>query len=269
MKDKKYIIVNCLLLFLLLFISSACAKKEILKKPQPAFIPVPEKITAEEFIDRLPFHEINTIKAEIKLSIKHNEENKGTFSGLLIYKHPDRLNMRIYGPLGFTLMETLFDKGLVYVFIPPKDVLYNGIVPFDRLLPDYNDLANSMKLLEDIDDIYVLYIIGTPQNMRGEADSSRKDDLILKAKYFFNKTDLSLRAVELYSNNKKQLRIEIYKNDSLIPSDIGIYFKNTFLHLELKDIAINNVLDEDYFKPLTASQRFPLSRFLRNLAPNP
>ncbi|MEW6215778.1 MAG: hypothetical protein AB1478_11370 [Nitrospirota bacterium] len=270
------------LFLLFLLILSACAKKEVLRYIPPQ-LPV-EEVSTEALLKRTDFSNLNTVKASVKLDIQHKEQSKGTFSGVLLYSHPDRLNLRIFGPFGLTVMEALFLEGTLQVLITPTDTLYSGTTPFDTLLPDHDSFVNSIKFLEEMDNAYILYIAGavqtdiSPRHTKGLENELEKggvrgfdSDLTLKAKYFFSKADLSLNAVELYAGGKKQVRIvriEIYRTEGLVPSDVGIRIKDAFFHLELKDIEINKDLKDDCFSPLEASHKLPLSRFLRILEPN-
>jgi hypothetical protein len=262
-KDRK-IFVNLLILLLIL---SACARKEAVRQPQ-LFLPA-EKVTIQELVNKIAFLEITTIKSEIKVKIIRNEEPIGSFSGILIYSHPDRLNIRVYGPIGLTFMEVLFVRGTLQVFIPPKDILYSGAVPFDSLLPDRSELMNSKRIIEETEDLYILYILGN-EDFENELEKEGEGgfDLTLKAKYFFQKTDLLLDTIEIYRDKKKQVKIDIYRNEGSIPVDIGIHVRNTVFRLEFKDIIINEQIKDDYFKPLKASKTFPLSSFIRDFAPN-
>lgn len=246
--------VSLFLSFLLIF--SACAKKEAIRYT-PSQQPT-EEVSAEALLKRIDFSNIQTVKASVKLDIHYKEQSKGTFSGVLLFSNPDRLNARIFGPFGLTVMEALFLKGNLQLLITPKDALYSGNISFDRLLPDHDTFANSIKFIEETDNFYMLYIL-----------SQNGPELKLKAKYFFDKTDLSWKSVEIYSERKKMAKVDIYKTEGLVPSDIGISINNALFHLELTDIEINRDLKDDYFNPLVeASHKLPLSRFLRSLEPN-
>lgn len=245
--------LNFFLAFLLIL--SACAKKEALRYTPPQQLT--QEVSTEALLKEVGLFTTNTLKASVKLNIQHKGQSRGTSSGVLLYSHPDRLNMRIFGPFGLTVMEALFLKGTLQVLITPEDTLYSGTTPFDRLLPDPGTLLNSMKFLEEADDLYILYIL-----------TQNGSEPKLKAKYFFDRADLSWKAVEIYSDRKRLARVDIYKTEGTVPSDVGIRIRDTLFHLELKDIEINKDLKDGSFSPLEASYKLPLSEFLRGLEPN-
>ena len=253
LRSKRKIVRLILLFFIIL---SACAKKEAIKHSFQE--PISGRITSELLLERIRIFNVATLSASIKVRMYHNSQSKGIFSGVLLYSHPHRMRIRIFGPLGVTAMETLFNKGTLQILIPPKDTLYIGTVPFEKLLPDGDTLHNSLTMLEENDDTYLLYVMAFHQER----------DLLLHAKYFFAKQDLSLKAFELYSERKKQVRIEIYKREDKAPSELAVHVRNASFHLELKEIEINSQLGDELFEPLKASQSLPLSSFILDFEPN-
>jgi hypothetical protein len=242
-------ILTILTFFLLLY---ACAPKEAIQPERP--LPIPENITPEVLVERIDFSYVKTLRAALRVRIQQGGNAKGTFSGVLFYSHPDRLDARFFGPLRLTLMEILFNRGLLQVFIPSRDILYSGTIALDRLLPDHDTLEKSAKIMKESDNAWLLYIL--------EQDGTERR---VKAVYRFNKTDLSWNGLELYADGKRQVRMEIFKTENRLPTEMDIYINNTSFHLQLKDITLNRDLGEDYFMPLDASERYPLSLFLRNL----
>jgi hypothetical protein len=237
-------------LFLLLLIP-ACAKKEMVR-PEGVQIPH-EEVTADVLLRSLDFSSLKTVRSAVRFSIRRENEFRVAYSGILFYRHPDRMNLRVMGPFGITVMEVLFNAGSLQVLIPSRDLLFFGRVPFGRILPDRELLAESVKVMKVEDDMYVVNVF--------EEDVGRK---FLKARYFFSRTDLSWKAVELYSEEGGDVRIENYKTEGIIPSDMGIYIRNTYFHLELKDMDINKELGDERFAPLVALKKLPLSHFLDN-----
>jgi hypothetical protein len=261
-KDRK-IVVN--FLFVVFFLAlSACARKEVVKQPQP-LPPVPEKITTYTLIERITTPEIKTLQGRITISISQNGESIGKFSGVLLYQYPDRLRIKVFGPLWFTLAEFLFDHGFLQVLIPLKDSLYSDTVPFKSFFPDRARLETSIKFIEETDEQYVLYVVEFTNTEK--TDLGNSPDLILKAKYSFQKSDLTLSTVDLYKKSKKQFGIKFYRTEEKTPSEIGIQFGGTSLLITLDDVEMNEPLKDDFFKPLEASQTFPLSGFLSDFIP--
>ncbi len=251
-------ILTILTFFLLLY---ACAPKEAIQPEKP--LPIPENITPEVLAERIDFSYVRTLRAALRVRIQQRNNAKGTFSGALLYSHPDRLNIRLFGPFRLTVMEILFNRGLLQVFIPSRDILYSGTVAFKRLLPGHDTLEGSVKFMKESDDVYLLYILD-------QEDEETRDKLPgrrVMAVYSFNKTDLSWNALELYADGKRQVRMEIFKTENRLPTEMVIYINDTSFYLQLKDITLNRDMGEDYFLPLDASERYPLSLFLRNLEP--
>ncbi|GMT48180.1 MAG: hypothetical protein IEMM0007_1746 [bacterium] len=242
-------ILTILTFFLLLY---ACAPKKAIQPERP--LPIPEKITPEVLIERVDFSYIKTLRAALRVKIQQGGKAKGTFSGVLFYSHPDRLDARFFGPLRLTIMEILFNRGLLQVFIPSRDLLYSGTIALNRLLPDHDTLEKSVKVMKESDNAWLLYIL--------EQNGTERR---VQAVYRFNKTDLSWNGLELYADGKRQVRMEIFKTEDRLPAEMDIYINNTSFHLQLKDITLNRDLGDDYFLPLDASERYPLSLFLRNL----
>ncbi|NWF75090.1 MAG: hypothetical protein HXY53_00710 [Nitrospirae bacterium] len=265
MKDR--IVVVSFILVFLFFTISGCAKKEVIRQPE-SVPPLPEKITPYTLIERITSPEIKTLQGSIKLNIFQNGESKGTFSGVLLYEYPYRMRIKVFGPLWFTLAELLFDHGLFQVLIPLKDSIYSDNVPFKSLFPDRNKLEKSINFIEETDEHYVLYIVDFEYNKTEMLEQSNNPNIILKAKYSFQKSDLFLESVNLYRKSKKNFGIRIHRTKEKAPSEILINFSKTLLSITLNDIEINKPLKKDIFKPLEASQNFPLSEFLKDFAPS-
>ena len=237
----------------LVMLLSACAPREAARRPvQPA--PVPAVVTPEVLYARADLSGIRTIRAAMKVRIRQGGESRGSFSGILLYERPGRLNARLFGPFRMTVMEILFSRGLLQVFIPSRDILYSGTIALNRLLPDHDMLERSVKVMRESDNAYLLYILE-------QSGTERR----VQAVYRFNKTDLSWNGLDLYSGGKRQVRMEIFKTENRLPAEMDININNTSFYLQLKDITLNRDLGEDYFMPLDASERYPLSLFLRNL----
>lgn len=239
------------ILFILIpFFFFSCTKKDALITP----LSIPEVVTPEVLLKRVNLSSFQTVRSAMKLSIHIHGQPKGTYSGVLLFRYPDLLNIRVFSFFGFTFMEAVFNRGTLQILVPSQDTLYSGSLSFGRLFSEDRDIAASIKILKKIENNrYVLSIY--------EHGVSAKD---IKAKYFFDSNDLSWKGAEFYSEGRKITNIEIYKTYGLFPSDIEIYAQGASFHLELKDIAVNEQLSDRYFMPLRASRMLPLSKFLQD-----
>lgn len=233
---------------------TACAERTLHKPPRAR--PVPEPVTTEALVKRLDFSGLSTVRSPVRFGIRHAGEPRGVYSGILTYSHPDRLRLKVMGPFGFTYMEMLFDSGILQSFIPSRGLLYSGAVPLERLLPEREAIEKHRKVLVREDEAYSLHLY------------SGVDNQDLKAKYFFSTSDLSWKGVELYSDGEMQLRAEIQRMEEDFPSHLIIHVGETSFSLELKDIKMNSVVGDDYFRPLTASRVIPLRYFLDRYLPS-
>ncbi len=226
----------------------ACAPRKAVRPAQP--VTLPEVITPEVLAERVDFSGIRTVRAALRVKIRQGNNSRGTFSGVLLYSRPGLLNARLFGPFRLTVMEILFNRGLLQVLIPSKDTLYSGTVAVDTLLPDRNSLDDTVKKMGETDSSYLLYVL-----KGGE----------LKALYRFSKADLSWRGLELYGEGKRRLGMEIHRTEDRLPTDMTVHVEDASFRIRLKDPTLNRDLSGDYFHPLDAGQRYPLSLFLGNL----
>ncbi len=259
------IIINFIVIVFFLALSS-CAKKEVIRESQPVF-PIPGKITPYVLIERISTPEIKTLQGTIKLNVIQNGESKGTFSGVLLYDYPDRIRIKVFGPLWFTLAELLYDHGLFQVLIPLKDSLYSDNVKFKNLFPDRARLEKSIKFIEETDEEYVLYIVDF-KSVTENLIQGGNSEMILKAKYSFQKSDLFLSSVDFYKKSKRHYGIKIQRTEEKIPSEIRIKLGEISLLITLNDVDMNKPIKDELFKPMEASQSFPLSEILNDFAPN-
>ncbi len=231
---------------------TGCAGDGAVRRPPE--VPPPREVSAETLLETADLSGIGNLRSRVRVQISQNGRPRGTYSGVLYYSHPHRLNVRFLAPLGITAMELRFNRGLLQVYIPGEEVLYTGRVALESLLPDTETLRASVKVLRESDEEYQLLILD------GDGPTAR-----LRAKYIFGKPDLAWKGLELYGGGSREATIEIKETEGVLPTDFVVLVDDASFHLELKDAGIVEASREDLFRPLEASRTLPLSYFLRSL----
>jgi hypothetical protein len=243
--------VSFLLLLIIFF--TACAKKDSLKT---ASLHHHETISPEHLSASMDFSGVQSLKSSFHLGIKHKGQTKGSFEGLMLYKQPDLLYLKFFGPFGLTLAEAVFIKGTFQLLITPNDTMYTGPVPFTRLIPDSKALSGIASFIEEAGDLYILYSL----NLSGS-------EAMLKGKFYFDRQTEKWKGIELYSERKQFLKLDIQKINDRVPVIFSIRIKDAEFFIELQNPEINRELPEDYFRSLEASKNLPFADFLRSLDP--
>ncbi len=238
------------LLFTILLLISllACTREVRTKKLYPG-----KELTPETLIDKVSLLDISTVKASVTLKIVKNGKPAGTFPGVLVYQHPDRALLRIFGPFGITAFDLLFKQGNLRVYIPQKNAIYEGNVPFKRLLPDREGLLNAPKRIKETETAYKLFVFG-----------KEKDKLVLKAIYSFSKEGLQWRAVEVFGSNTRAMTMNILHHNNEIPDEIEVLTDRYSLQIKLKDIELNKPVKEEAFILPSVPDTFPLTRLTKD-----
>lgn len=178
-----------------------------------------------------------TAKATFDLSLYKDGEPRGEFQGVAVFEAPDKIASKLFGPLGLTLMDVIGKDGILQVYIPPKDELYQGNLPKDSSLI-FGILGNQYQYaMEETGENYILYLLKPEEGF-----------LSIRAKFFFDKIELKNRKVDILNDGKSQLRIEFNKLREdfpleatiFLPSGVSIVIKN-------KEVILNEVPSEELF----------------------
>jgi len=245
----RYLAKKTIPVLIIAILVSACVKKEMIKEqPVPPF---KAPVTLNGLINKLNFSGISAIKSRIKLSIKSGGEQMGTYRGILFYKAPDRMDIRLFGIFGITTMEILLNKGALQIHTPSDGTTYEGTVPFRSILPDYNLIMESGKALKEVDDSYVVEVL--------DEQSGRPLEL-----HYFRKSDLMWQRSEFLSGGRISSWIEVFKRPDVMPVDFSIGWDDLLFKVSLEEIVLNPEIPDDQFNPPASSKALPLSYFFKD-----
>ncbi|NOY64827.1 MAG: hypothetical protein GXO97_05440 [Nitrospirae bacterium] len=209
----------------------------------------PSIVTPELLLQRATLKGISSLKASLQVKVYNDGDYLGVYPGSLIYKQPDLLKLSLYAPFGITVMEFLYKKGEIQIYIPAKDTLYRGDVSFRRLLPDEKKLLSLPHQLKNTKSGYLLSFYNTDEK------------IYPKAIYIFSENTIQWKGLELYRGDKKVLKIGINELQENLPTDFEVVTGRFRVRLFLKDIVINPELKDSLFHTGKASWVLPLRSF--------
>lgn len=206
--------------------------------PDPAFteeIPV----TTEFLKGLIKENSIKTAKTTFDISIYKDNEPRGEFQGVSAFKAPDRFTFKLFGPLGLTIFDIIGKGETIQLYIPSSDELYQGDLPKDTWLI-FGTLDNSYQYtMEDTEEGYILYLLKA---------ESRDDSLSIRAKFYFDKTDLKQRRIDILNNGKTRFRVETNEFRDNFPLHMTFYFPTGItIVIKNKDIKLNETPSEELF----------------------
>ncbi len=230
-----------LIIILICSAALSCVPRKEIKRPSI--------ITPELLLQRATLKGIFSLKASLQVKVYNDDDYLGVYPGSLIYKHPDLLKLSLYAPFGITVMECLFKKGELMVFIPARDTIYKGMVPFKKLLSEERELLSLPHQLNKTDSEYILSFHDTSKELNP------------KVIYRFSENLIDWKGIELYKAGEMVLKISIHELRGNLPTDFEIVTGSFRLQLFLKDIHINPELKDSLFHTGNASIVLPLSSF--------
>jgi hypothetical protein len=224
-------------LFLVSLALSSCAKREVAAPPGPVLPPVPrERVSVDVLKKSFAFSGVETAKARVSGRVLRKGEHLGSFKGVFAFRSPDSLWLRLYDPLGFRVLEMVSTGGVLEVYIPRDDAIYEGRAP--RLLRP----PEGMYAVEAAPGRYVFYAF----------TRSAGGDLLLLGKYGFNPVTLKQASAVVYRGGAQfmQAMFDAYRGD--VPTFVRFSFPGSFtLELTLKEPEEGVELPEKYFKPFS------------------
>lgn len=192
----------------------------------PAENPVTPEVL-KGIIERLAFKMAATT---FDLSIYKDGEPRGEFQGVAAFKIPDRITLKLFGPFGLTILDLIGKDGVLQLYVPSEDELYQGDLPKDLWLIFGILEERYQYVMEETEDYYILYLLGFEEG-----------SLSIRAKYYFDKIAMIYRKVDILKNGKSQFRVEINKfRDDFplyvtfhLPSGLSLAIKNRDVKLDV------------------------------------
>jgi len=236
-------------------LGSSCAPKELVR--QPELEPYSGPVTVEVLKKSIGFRDTKTIKALTDVRILKKGEPAGSFSGVFGYQAPDSLKTSVFGPFGITIMEFLFARDLLQVYLPSKDILY------EMNSPDisFSSLTNGRFrfTMQEEGDSYVLLAYES-------ADIAAEPAM----KYLFDKTYLLNRRIVVYKEGEEIITINFDGFNGKVPEKTALSFGNsTEMNITLQEPEYDTDIPSEYFKEIehTDKKVLPFQDLLKRFDP--
>lgn len=212
-----------LFLFLFLFLSTETLSSE--------------KVTIEVLKGIIQKKAYKTVKTTFDLSFFKDGEPKGEFQGVSAFKTPDMITFKLFGPFGLTILDLIWKEGILQIYVPPKDELYQGNLPKDSSLI-FGILDDSYQYaMEEREESYILYLL-----------KPEEGSLSIRAKFFFDKVELKNREIDVLKDGRSQLRIEFNKFNNDFPLESTLSLPNgVSMIIKNKDVRLDEPIPEELF----------------------
>jgi|Deesub1362A_J573_1020465.scaffolds.fasta_scaffold00077_4 hypothetical protein len=219
-------------LIALCFILVSCAKRRVVKPPE-AVKPYEGPVTVEVLKGFLVFKDIDSLSSEVRVKVFKKGERLGKFRGVFVYVSPDAMRLRLFDPFGFTVMDMVSQGAFMQVFIPRKNVLYEG----KTLLFMSSDLRYSM---EEKEDRYVLY-----------ARRQGNGVMELVREYSFDRLTLLNTGISVYRDGRKFAEFRFDNFYGRVPGVIkGVFLNGFAVEMTLEETEIDADIPAGYFSPI-------------------
>ncbi|GAB4390077.1 MAG: hypothetical protein Kow0025_19630 [Thermodesulfovibrionales bacterium] len=226
-------ILLCLLLAATSFGLYACVRVERVRPPEPAAPPVYKgRVAVEQLKGAYVFGGMDTLKSQVNVKVRTEEESLGTFKGVFAYMSPDLMRLRLFGPVGMDAVELLASGTLVQFYVPNKKTIYEG-----RAAPFAIPREARFSVVETPDG-YTLYAFRPGGSME------------LLGEYSF---DRSLRQVGMvvYKDRQKLVEVEFGDYSGRLPGAMKFSFFNGYvMDMTLVGPVVDSDIPREYFSPL-------------------
>lgn len=178
-----------------------------------------------------------TAKATFDLTLYKDGEPKGEFPGVTVFKAPDKIAFELFGPFGLAIFDLVVNDGVIQIFIPPKDELYQGSFSKDSF-PIFGVPENQYQYaMEETGDNYILYLLKPEEN-----------SLSIRAKFFIDKKEKKNRKIEILKNGKFWFRIESNRFNGDFPSEATISLPSGHqMIIKNKEVILNDPPSDELF----------------------
>ncbi len=233
---------------------TSCAKKEMVRPP--VLEPHTGPVTVDLLKRSIGFRDIRTVKALTDVRLYNHGEPSDSLSGFFGYQAPDNLKASFFGPFGMTVMDVLFVKDLLQVYLPRKEILYEMISPEIS----FSSVADGRFRYEmrEHGDYYVLAAC--------TADSPAVPVMI----YLFDRTYLLNRQIVVFKGGHEAMMIEFDGFDGKAPNRLKVSFSNgTAIEMTLKEAEYDTDVPPEYFRPVGHADKrvLPFQELLKHVDP--
>lgn len=180
---------------------------------------------------------LRSAKATFDLTLYKDGEPRGEFQGVTAFKAPDKISMKLFGPLGLTVFDLIGKDGIMQIYVPPKDELYQGDIPKDLSLIFGISDDSQQYAMEETEDSYIFYLLRLDRN-----------SLSLRAKFFFDKKGLKNRRIDILNGGRSQFRIEFRSFKDDFPMEATLFLQKGFsMIIKNKEVILNEVPPDELF----------------------
>lgn len=226
-------------IFISLLFLVSCAKKPITKPAISIPTPTSEAPIVETLKSSLFLKNIKSLKSEVRVQASKNGDILGAFDGLLVYKGPDYMNLRLFGPLGLTATEFILNKRLLQIYIPFKNTIYEGEI---TALSEFYERRDILYAVETLRDGYTLYMLKDEKTPEGEIE--------LIGKFIFSNTTSPINTeASIYRKRSKAIELEFSEFSGNIPLSLKLISGEVELDLSLIEPEVDGDIHDEFFKP--------------------
>lgn len=221
----------------------SCAPKQALR-PEPA-VPYEGPVTVDALRKFIVFDGMKAVRSEVKARVIKQGKKKGSFKGVFLYRYPGFMRLRAFDLFGAQAMDMVSAPGLMQVYFPGSDVLYEGRAP---ALGAPEDAEYSMGFENGM---YVLHA----QEQAGDGRA-----------FYFDPVTLRNTGMAVYMDGNKFITADFARFSGPVPMAIRLSFANGFaVEMQLKEPEVNGDVPLEFFDPIGHEGRavLPLERLMR------
>jgi hypothetical protein len=222
-------------LSVLCILLSSCAKEHAVGPIGPE-LPFRGPVTIQALRDNLLFNTVSAIRSEVRARVFKDNKNLGRFSGVILFRSPGHMRLRIFDLFGSTVMDMVSDPELMQISIPAKGLLYEGETSMFGAPP------KAKYSMENGEDHHVLY-----------AFKNSDSGIERLGKYSFDPLTLRNTGMTSYLNGMEFMTAGFDRFSGPVPMFISISFFNGFvIEMTLDEPELNGDIPDGNFSPVPA-----------------
>jgi outer membrane lipoprotein-sorting protein len=211
----------------------SCAGREVLK---PELQPHEGPVSLNVLRQSVGFGDVKSIKAFADVTVFRKDVRQSSLNGIFAYKAPGNMRINLFGPFGLTATEILISDEIIQIFVPSRNVLYEGASPGVSFTRAMN--GNFVYEMREEHDGYSL--IGR--------SSDPGSPLTV---YYFDRRYLLNRSMAFFRNGSGLMETEFSEFSGRVPGRMRLALANGLnLDIKLKEPEFDTQIDDAYFRSI-------------------
>ena len=212
----------------------SCARREVIK---PELKPYEGHVNMDVLKQSVGFGDVTSIKAFADVTVFRQNERQSSLNGIFAYKTPGQMRINLFGPFGLTATEILISDELIQLFVPSRNILYEGTVPGISFTRAMN--GNFIYEMQEEPDGYLL--VGR------SADPGSP----VSAIYYFDRLYLLNRIIAIFSNGSGLMETAFSDFNGRVPERMRLAFANGLsLDVKLKEPEFDTEVPDTFFRSI-------------------